>query len=177
MAATFVVEDGTGLATANSYPSVAEADEHWENYGTVAERAAWSGSSTADKQDALREGTRYIDNRYQGRWRGVRGTTDQALDHPRIRVIDTDGWARDENIVFTEVKRATIMAALKVRLGVDLMPDVEGSDVGVSSESVTVGPISESKTYAGSKTAFKTYSSIEATLRPILQRSGRRERS
>lgn len=177
MAATFVVEDGTGLETANAYESVAEADAYHDNYGTAAERSTWTASSNSDKEDAIREATRFLDLSYSQRWRGARRSKEQRLDHPRIRVIDSDGWARDSDAVQQEVKDATSIVALKVRQGVALLPDVEGSDVGVTSESVTVGPISESKTYAGARTNFKRFSTVDATLRPIVERSGRRERA
>lgn len=174
MAATFIVEDGTGLEDANAYADEAYADAYHENYGAPSE---WTASTSDEKKAAIREATRFLDASFSSRWRGARANKLQALDHPRIRVVDTDGWARDSNVVFVEVKSATAILALKVRQGVSLLPDVEASDVGISSESVSVGPISESKTYAGTKRTYKRFSMVEATLRPIIERAGRRERA
>ena len=174
MAATFIVEDGTGLVDANAYIDVAFADQYHENYGAPIE---WSSSTTAQKQEAIRFATRYLDSGYSSRWRGARADEEQALDHPRRRVYDVDGWTRDDDEVFVEVQQATAIAALKHRQGELFLPDVEGSDIGVVSESVSVGPISESKSYSGTKRTFKRFSQIEATLRPILERAGRRERA
>lgn len=172
--ATFVVEDGTGLENANAYVDVAYVDAYNDDFGAS---STWSSSTTAEKQAAIREATRYLDRAYHSRWRGARSSKDQALDHPRMRVVDTDGWARDDDEILVEVEEATAVAAIKVRSGETLLPDVEASDAGITSESVSVGPISESKSYAGTKRAYKRYSMIEATLRPILERSGTRERA
>jgi hypothetical protein len=174
MAATFIVEDGTGLVDANAYITVAFADQYHENFGAPTD---WSSSTTANKEQAIREATRYLDAGYSSRWRGARASEEQALDHPRRRVFDVDGWTRDSDEVFVEVQQAAAIAALKSRQGELFLPDVDASEVGISSESVSVGPISESKSYAGTKRTFKRFSLIEATLRPIIERAGKRERA
>ena len=53
----FVTEDGTGLAEANSYVSVAEADAYHADRGN----AAWIGEDSA-KQSALIKATDYLEN-------------------------------------------------------------------------------------------------------------------
>lgn len=174
MAATFVVEDGTGLANANAYISVAFADQYHDDYGAPSE---WMVSTLAEKEHAIREATRYLDGSHSSRWRGTRGSESQALDHPRFGVVDTDGWSRDDDLIFVEVKNATAIAALKSRQGELFLPDVSAAEVGIKSESVSVGPISESKTYERTKRTFKRFSIIEATLRPIIETAGRRERA
>jgi len=79
-----IVEDGTGLATANSYVTVAEADLfHSTNlYSTL-----WPADDE-QKKKALITATRLIDQ--QVIWGGFRKTIGQALQWPRSEVIDPD---------------------------------------------------------------------------------------
>lgn len=51
-----IVEDGTGLADAESYLSVADAD----TYHADRNNEAWQDYSTAEKEAALRKATQYI---------------------------------------------------------------------------------------------------------------------
>ena len=66
---SLIVEDATGLSTAESYLSVANADTYHASYtGST----AWSGASTGTKERALRRATQYLDSVYGGRWLGER---------------------------------------------------------------------------------------------------------
>lgn len=106
---TLIVEDGTGLETAESYVSVAEAD----TYHLARGNAAWTGSDTI-KEAALRRATTFIDSSYRSRWVGtaVNGR-DQALAWPRTDAVDTSGDDIDDEQVPREVKQATMEAALR----------------------------------------------------------------
>jgi hypothetical protein len=81
-----VVEDGTGLANAESYASVADADTRLAARGF----ALWDTMSEAEKEQALRRSTDYMVQVYRNRWAGTRVTTTQALDWPRIDVPRLD---------------------------------------------------------------------------------------
>lgn len=74
---TLTVEDGTGLAAADAYASVATADA----YHTAMGNTTWTGTDAA-KEIALRRATQYLDNRYT--YRGARLTSTQALEWPRV---------------------------------------------------------------------------------------------
>lgn len=78
---TLILEDGTGLETANSYASVAECDAYHDArlYST-----AWTGASSNDKIRALIMATRALDAAYE--WAGFRQTAEQALGWPRLYV-------------------------------------------------------------------------------------------
>ena len=71
-----VVEDGTGLSTAESYISVADADTYHSDRGN----ALWTGTD-AVKEEALRQATEYLDATYD--WKGSISLTTQALNWPR----------------------------------------------------------------------------------------------
>tara|TARA_Y100000114_G_scaffold92046_1_gene85491 strand:- start:1941 stop:2477 length:537 start_codon:yes stop_codon:yes gene_type:complete len=166
MAATFVVESGTGLSDANAYCSVAFADQYIENFGNS---STWSSSSTADKQKHIRFATRAIDMRYADSFLGYRKTEDQALDWPRWDSEDVDGYLADSNAVPVEVQRATAYLALQSAAGDDLYPDLSADDSGrIMSRSISGPGGSESITYAGPRSPIKVYAVAEGIMRRIL---------
>lgn len=122
MAATFVVEDGTGKTDANSYISVADADQYNENHQADTD---WSGATQAEKEKALRLATQYLDAEYGNDWIGVRANEDQALDFPRADMIDRDGVDIDSDSVPQAIKDATVEAAILSNGGTDLIPNLD----------------------------------------------------
>lgn len=76
---TLILEDGSGVADANSYASEAMADAYFETRGNT----AW-GDYTGDKEALLIRATAWIDATYYNRFPGVRTNgADQALLWPR----------------------------------------------------------------------------------------------
>jgi hypothetical protein len=80
-----IKEDGTGLANANSYANVADADAYHENHLWA---TTWTSASTPNKEKALAMATRLIDGSYQ--FHGLRLTSTQALQWPRTGVPNPD---------------------------------------------------------------------------------------
>ena len=157
---TLIVEDGTGLATAESYCTLVEAAA----YHTAQGNAAWAAlASDTVREQCLRRATAYLVNAYRDKWAGTRMLAAQALDWPRSLVPRKDlpqlqYYANDA--VPTEVKNANASIALRAATLTLL------ADQGQRKSSVSVGPIST--TYeAGSKVAT-TYAEIDAMLRPFL---------
>lgn len=172
MAATFVVEDGSGKVDANSYLSDTDADQYWDNHGAPAN---WTGSTAVQKQEALRLATQYLDARYGVLWLGDRTNQGQALDWPRMSV-DDDIYVRESDKLPQELKDACAELALKVRNGDTLLAEIAAEDQEVVQESVKAGPVAESKTYKSSKSSGKRYPLVESLLRPLLM-AGEVERS
>ena len=102
MPVTVVVEDGTGLANANSYVSLDEL----KNYFAVVPDAA---AFLAQTDDVLSQyavwATRVLDQKTF--WQGYRATTTQALEWPRNYVTDKYGNAVLATIVPAQVKAVT----------------------------------------------------------------------
>ena len=162
-----VVETGAGLANAESYISVADADTYHANRAN----AAWV--SVTDKEAALRKATDYMLQNYRMAWKGVRMTATQALDWPRGYVyreafiyggVSSFPYLVADNIVPVEVKNACAELALKAGTA-DLNPDLTKDII-----TQTVGPIST--TYAESSPQQKRYRAIDMMLRPYLKESG-----
>jgi len=137
----FTPETGTGLATANAYITLAAFKAHHNDRGRV-----YTGLYTDPViQTAIVKATDYLDKRFGRRFRGVKGSSAQALAWPRISAFDASGYA------FEGVPRQLAMATAEyawVALGLgttELAPTVEGS---VEEKTETVGPISTSLRYS-----------------------------
>ena len=175
MAATFIVEDGTGKSDANSYESAANADAYWENYAVP---TAWSGLSLdADKEKHLRIATQWLDAKFRLRMKGRRVYPDtQALQYPRSGVVSHDGHQLRHDVIPDALKHATIEAAAKSAAG-ELMVDVTATDANLEMSEVKVGPITIKEGFSGSKAVQTTYSLVEALLSDLINPAGRLTRS
>lgn len=135
-----------GDPTADSYASVADADA----YFTARGEATWTGSTTL-KENALRRGTTYLDNQYRDRWVGIRTGQNQSLAWPRLDgvrgyyrgytqlLLDLDGWPMPQDVVPTQIRNATIEAALLALTGVAMEPRlVRGGAVKMQRDKVDV---------------------------------------
>lgn len=124
-----------GGASSNAYITVADADTYFdERLG----RTAWSGESTDQKERALIQATRRLD---QEKYEGTKNATAQALKWPRLWATDDDGDEWDGDEIPTIVKHATCELALSYLKAEDegkvplLASGLEGFD------SAKVGPI------------------------------------
>ncbi len=153
-----VVEDGTGLAGANSYISESFADTYHDDRGNT----KWAAESSANKQSAIIRATDYIDKRWGVWFRGIKSSSTQALQWPRVNAFDNNGYVWSG--VPTLLERACVEYALRALINNVLAPDpslsvpeqnhVTGSTV--TTEVVTgeiqekmekVGPITEKTVY------------------------------
>ena len=143
-----IVEDGTGLETAESYVSVADAG----TYCTAHNLTAWTGAD-ALKEAALRNATQYIDTTYN--FRSAKSYQYQALEFPRQL------WDWDIDPLMTRLRSATVELAVKA-LTENLFADVEPSVVTM----VKVGPITK-QTKPVDTGGQKRYANVDAMLRQL----------
>jgi hypothetical protein len=170
---TLEVETGSGSATAESFASVADCDTYFSLRGL----SIWTGLVTAEKEQALRRATDYMQQTYRDSWTGLRTSSTQALDWPRwsVPVRDLPGGYGTGNAYFpnnavpSEVKTACIMLAIKAAAG-ELAPDLS-SQVA----SVKVGPI-EKTYFQGTRQQVK-YQAVDNLLAPFLHDSTRLARA
>ena len=173
---SLVVEDGTGLANAESYSSVAEADAYHTAHDTG---ATWLNVSTttSDKEAALRRATQYIEARWRRLWSGRRANQSQALAWPRLEVYDADEYAVESATVPQQVKDAcSILAAAALDDG-DLLATLDAGSGNKSESTIKVGPIQITDTFAGSSSQQKTYSLAEQLIEEFLGVAGEFERA
>jgi len=83
---TITVEDGTVVANADSYLSVAAADTYFTEHDSPSE---WTGATTPGKEAALKYATRRLDNSYK--WYSCIISTSQVLGWPRASFVDSEG--------------------------------------------------------------------------------------
>jgi hypothetical protein len=104
MAFTFTVEDGSGIEEANSYVSVAFADDYFSvdtNFAVI-----WAALLTADKQARLAWASRVLDQKVL--WVGAKAVTDSGLRWPRQGMVDRDGNVIADDVVPIQVQQATL---------------------------------------------------------------------
>jgi len=160
---SLIVEDGSGLATAESYISVVDADAHHASRGTA--EASWVGLDTDIKEQCLRRATDYCIQTYRGSWKGVAVKPDtQALDWPRYSVYPNESvlYALSSTAVPTEVKRACAELALRANTE-SLTSDVAPVGAVLSEQ---VGSIAV--TYANASTSQTRYTAVDRMLGPLL---------
>lgn len=158
---SLIVEDGTGLATAESYISVADAGTYHSNRGNT----AWAAlTSDTVREQYLRKGTDYIEQVYGLRWQGYQVyPTVQALSWPRYDVWTGERYIESDEIP-TAIKNACAELALKAAtetLNEDLEQGVIREKVG----SIEVE-------YDKSSPQAKRYKAVDAMLAPFLKAGG-----
>ena len=141
MAVEFVVETGTGSATATSYLSVEELKQLWENVG-------YSIGTTTDEQftQFLNKATLVLDAQYGTLWPGTRDSTTQALDWPREDAEYVDGTDIEDDVIPIEVRRAVSELVYADVNGTNLQPTLDSRGT-ISRESVRVDVIETTTTY------------------------------
>lgn len=154
-----IVEDGTGLADAESYISVADADTYFAARGN----AAWAALATEAKEQALRAGSDYMLAVYGPRWKGSRMTATQALDWPRSGVV-ANGFEVDDDVVPLPVARANAELAVRASAGPLL------GDQGAAVKQEVVGPISV--TYQDGARQVTRYAAVDGMLGAYLRDGG-----
>lgn len=176
MAVTVVKEDGTGLDTANSYATVAEAALYLEQTGRSAIEP-WLLASTDQKGAALIVGTQYMDTVFRVRYVGCRAaaTADtQALEWPRDEVYAPSGAVIDSADIPVEIGQTAIEYAL-ASLTDDL--DVSTTSGEVKRLRQKVGPIETETEYATAVTLARIFPRatriLSRWLRPVYNRTMR----
>jgi len=97
---TIIVEDGTGVAGANSYVTVSGVGVYATDYGYT----DWTDATATVQQQSLLRAMRYIEGLA---WKGVKYDQTQALEWPRSEVYD-----KDERLVADDVVPVPVVEAL-----------------------------------------------------------------
>lgn len=143
-----IVEDGTGLSTAEAYASVATADDYHAAMGNT----TWTGTDAA-KEVALRRATQYIDSAYS--FRGIVSYSTQRLQWPRVGY---ESRQRVETWPPRRLVEACCEAALRA-LTATLQTDVQG-------DAVTREKVGEIEIEYAQRTGQTRMPVVDALLRP-----------
>lgn len=153
-----VHETGAGLANAESYISVADADARQTALGNT----NWGDLTTDEKEQALRRATSFMEQAYRTRWVGQRLSIEQALSWPRYDVC-VDGFYVESTTVPVDVANACADLALKAAAA-DLNADLTRSVVRKK-----IGPL-ETEYDRNSPQSIR-YRAVDMALAPYLKGS------
>lgn len=167
----FTVEDGTGLANANSYATVA----HFRDYLTLRGRSGVDAGSIADEavEHLLVLATDYIEARWAHRFRGQRSTSEQRLSWPRTQAYDELGNKIGEESVPQKVADACVEYAWRQNTA-ELQPDPSTDSSGriATRTREKVGPIEEENEFSLSVAINKPYPAADDLLRSLVTSAG-----
>lgn len=140
-----IVEDGSVVADANSYVTLAFA----ASYHTLRANEAWGDAGEDERVAALIKATDYIDTR----WRFVGSRTDEAqtLEWPRDDATDINGFDQEDNVptVVQQTVAEYALRALTAPLLPDPTPDENGKYITLKREKV--GPLEEETRFSDTK--------------------------
>ena len=152
-----IVEDGTGLANANSFVTVAEA----RAYAT--DRGITLPAADVEVERALIKAGDYM-FRYEKNLKGSRVTTTQRLPYPRYPV-NVFGTVILKTDIPIQLKEAQIELGIESSAGVALRPNGSGREVLMEK----VGPISTQYSETGSGSNTPTFYKALDLLAPLLK--------
>lgn len=170
MPASFVVENGSGVANANAYIMVDYFTDHHLSRGRDV-----SSILPADIEVAIVRGTDYIDQRFGRVYRGFRRSSDQSLGWPRLSAFDDSGFSLQD--VPPQIKKATAEYALRAHILFELAPDAPRSApsqdlsdpaapvVGASQASGVIKSASDAVGPLKTAVAYASAAEIESLLR------------
>lgn len=157
---SLIVEDGTGLADANSYTTVDFGNDY---FAAIGGNAIWTAADNSERESALRYATHWIDATYGERFVGYRSVSTQALQVPRSLAYDGDGRAIEG--VPIGLERATVEVAVRwLADPTQLFPDTQAG-ANVDTTTSTLGPLSISKRFQGTATTAKSFPVVDRLLR------------
>lgn len=117
---TLIVEDGSGVSGALSYISVADATTHHTYRGNT----RWNDFSPTQQLTAVVRATDYIDKRFGRHFRGIRRSSIQSLQWPRLNAFDDSGFVFGaDGKLPIKLIRATAEYALRAAIVQVLAPD------------------------------------------------------
>ena len=166
-----IIEDGTGIADANSYIDITTADSYFEQFGldliNLSSGDTWADLTDDTKTIALANACESLDVLYGEKFRGELLTDTQALSFPRTPFYD--GRGRQVTGLPPAVPKAQCEIALLYLTGVDVFPGVNAEKF-VKSKTESVDVFTDSVEYAGRREVetFPGFRKVELLLAPYL---------
>lgn len=151
---TITVEDGSGIADANSYVTIADYRAY------ASQRGVSLPVADPDVEPQLIQAMDYLEIQP---WAGYPTYDDQALAWPRSGVY-ISGSEIAENAIPGKIKFAQMQLAIQVNAGVVLLPTVIG---GAAIKRDKVGPL-ETEYDTGNVGIMPYFASISALIKPYL---------
>jgi hypothetical protein len=159
-----VVEDGTGVADANSYIDLDDLEAY------AAERGLTIATTDADNEVFILRAMDYIEARP---FQGKKYLADQALQWPRDLVY-IDGYLIGVDVIPANLKKAVSQLVIEQVSGVSLYPEAKTSTTVGNITRETVGPLTTEYSAMGTvaSTSPIKFASVELFLKPLLSGCG-----
>lgn len=154
-----IVEDGSGVANANSYVSVADAQAWLEVRGLsfTSEDDAVIGAFLIQAMDFLES--------FRAQFKGAKTSSTQSLQWPRANVY-IDNVEVDDDVIPVELVNALVQLAYEAQT-VDLQPTATGQEVLKEK----VGPIETEYAESGRSVSRPRLTKVMSFLEPLLVNS------
>lgn len=151
--AAVTVEDGSGMSNADSYLSLSDATAR---VGMRGGATAWAAKTEAERNDMLRASAQFgIDAMFGTEWAGVRTRNTQALDWPRMGVVDRRrSYPVLSNEIPDGVKWAQVEFLMALLAGVNPLRMTDAAEDGgkafaTSTSDSLPGGFNESRSFGG----------------------------
>jgi hypothetical protein len=154
---TLIIEDGSGVAGANSYVSLASATAYLDAKGLT----TWGTSTATAKEISLNQAVLYMELLP---YKGAKALSTDALAWPRRCMKDRDGYPILSDTIPTAVKYAQIELAYRYMAGKNPLADIASGDGYITSESV--GPVTTE--YSTGYSTSDKFPEVSALLEPFL---------
>jgi hypothetical protein len=158
---TLIVEDGTIVAGAESYNTLAEITTYHANRGN----AAWALLTSTVQEQCARKATDYLAYVYKGYWKGVLVIASQSLDYPRDKVY-LEATVNGSNLLASTVIPSGLKnahAELSLIASTEVLLPAKSKSV----RKKTIGPLTTE--YEPLQPNYKKYSVVDSLLRPYLK--------
>lgn len=144
MAISFLVEDGSVVASATSYMTIAEMKQYWDNYGYD-----YSSLESTDIKELLNKSSKIIDQQYGDQFTGYRQTEEQVFQWPRSSAyyVDEPQYSIDESYIPPELKNGVAEMAYAINGGATMQPVISAPGI-VEETYVRVDVIQERVKYS-----------------------------
>jgi len=154
------VEDGTGLAAADSYQTVADIDTYNTNHGNASK---WRDLTLQQKEEKARLAAQGLDLEFHNQWLGRKRVDGQGLDFPRVEIEDPiDGFIISETSVPKPILDAHAELAIEIALG-KTIHSAQSDSAAIKRQRKKLDTLEIETEYSGSKagTAVADFPRIE----------------
>jgi hypothetical protein len=162
-----IVETGIGIADANSYVSLEEANSYHALYNNL----DWAATDS-ELEQALILATRSVDLLYGPKFISYKRVDSiSPLLFPRYSFYDNNFQLISQTTIPKCLKNATCQLALMQLLGEDILP-IESADSNIKMGRIKIGDIEIENEYQSNKKISETYTGfnqVELLLQPILK--------
>jgi hypothetical protein len=157
---SLIVEDGTGVAGAESYVTLVVADAYFDARTHLALFTTWDAATDAKKEGALREASAYLDAKYGAYYKGLTAGAVQGLLWPRTGAADSAGFALQP--VPSELQRASCELAARALSEPLASDDARGGKV----KRLKAGSVEIE--YADGAPVVTVYGIVDGIMEPLL---------